>query len=500
MPPVPLASPALDAPPSPPAPPRPGVERRRRRQTRRGRRRTAAVVLVGALLTGALLSPLAVLINQTNNAARRGLEERQASRTVLARQFVDTYVADLLARVANTAEVTVAGAAPTEADLVKATRLLQMDAAVLLDDQGRLLQVAPSRPDLLGQDMTARYAHLRAAVDGQPTVSMVVPSASTGTPIVAFAAPFDTPTGRRVLSGGFTIESTPLGAFLRSFSPISRTAVYLVDSNGRIADTNVTGHRDLLADQDPGLAAAAATGSAGFYTGDGGTRYFVSERVTTAPWQIVVSMPTENLYASIASGNIMPWLLFAAFATASVTSVVLVARVMHQRRQLAHLAERDALTGLYNRRHVDAELHRLTRRGARAGEPTAVLLIDVDHFKRVNDEHGHYRGDEVLQQVADALRASVRTEDVVSRWGGEEFMVVAPDTGLDAAAGLAERLRRAVVDGVAIDGVPVTASVGYAVDTTDAPEAAAGRADRALYRAKEAGRNRVATVELVPHA
>jgi diguanylate cyclase (GGDEF)-like protein len=155
----------------------------------------------------------------------------------------------------------------------------------------------------------------------------------------------------------------------------------------------------------------------------------------------------------------------------------------------------DGLTGIRNRRHAEQHLDDAVRT---SGErPLAVLLVDVDRFKAVNDAHGHAVGDRVLREVADRLRSAVRADDLVARWGGEEFLVVSRAGGVEAATGLAERLRLAVAQPALRAGPgspPLTISVGGVgglfrpdIATTELLDAA----DRNLYLAKEQGRDRV---------
>ncbi len=161
------------------------------------------------------------------------------------------------------------------------------------------------------------------------------------------------------------------------------------------------------------------------------------------------------------------------------------------------LAVTDSLTGLRNRRYVRRHLESLLRSGATA----AVLLIDVDRFKPLNDQHGHAAGDEALKEVSSRLREHLRAVDVVARYGGEEFLVVMAGAAEEEAAAVAERLRAAIADVAVTVGalaLPVTVSIGLAVARGQAAsDGLIGVADAALYRAKEAGRNRVevATVE-----
>lgn len=155
------------------------------------------------------------------------------------------------------------------------------------------------------------------------------------------------------------------------------------------------------------------------------------------------------------------------------------------------LAVTDSLTGLRNRRYVRRHLESLLRTGATA----VVLLIDVDRFKTLNDQHGHAAGDAALKAVSGRLRDHVRTVDVVARYGGEEFLVVLSGSGDEEGAAVAERLRAAIADDpVKVGGLalPVTVSIGLAVARGQAAaDGLIGVADAALYRAKDRGRNRV---------
>jgi diguanylate cyclase (GGDEF)-like protein len=159
--------------------------------------------------------------------------------------------------------------------------------------------------------------------------------------------------------------------------------------------------------------------------------------------------------------------------------------------QVKALAAADGLTGVANRRTFDGRLAAEIERSVRSGAPLSLLLFDVDHFKRLNDTHGHQAGDETLQRVAKTLSAGARTIDLVARYGGEEFALVLPGTDAATAAHVAERLRGAIAD---MPGSPaITASLGVASFPDAALNAAdlIAAADEALYAAKQEGRNRV---------
>lgn len=158
-------------------------------------------------------------------------------------------------------------------------------------------------------------------------------------------------------------------------------------------------------------------------------------------------------------------------------------------RQLREWADQDGLTGVGNRRLFDAALQQALQRARQFGQPLALLMCDLDHFKEYNDGHGHLAGDALLRRLGGLLRQQAREGSVVARYGGEEFVVIAPGCQLDQAAALAERLRRRVAE--ELPGT--TASFGYAVfdpRRDQQPEQLIERVDAALYRAKHAGRNR----------
>jgi diguanylate cyclase (GGDEF)-like protein len=171
-------------------------------------------------------------------------------------------------------------------------------------------------------------------------------------------------------------------------------------------------------------------------------------------------------------------------------------------RRLYHQAAQDTLTGLANRRTIEEQLKREVELASRGVRPVSLLVADIDHFKRVNDTFGHDGGDLVLKEIAGVLGRGLRGADRVGRWGGEEFVVVLPDTHLAAAHGLADRLRHEIANtSILHDGqrIQVSASFGVASSKEIPPGELAldlfRRADRRLYLAKEAGRNRVVSTD-----
>ena len=165
-----------------------------------------------------------------------------------------------------------------------------------------------------------------------------------------------------------------------------------------------------------------------------------------------------------------------------------------QNAELERLATTDVLTGLRNRRFMLDELEALVSRATRHGGELSAVLLDVDHFKAINDSRGHQAGDEVLVALAGCVSTRMRLEDVCGRWGGEEFLVLLPDTGPAGALLAAEKLREAIEH----DDVPVTISAGVAGLGGDGADGLLRRADAGLYAAKDAGRNAVRCVDIVP--
>jgi diguanylate cyclase (GGDEF)-like protein len=163
--------------------------------------------------------------------------------------------------------------------------------------------------------------------------------------------------------------------------------------------------------------------------------------------------------------------------------------------RLEHLSITDGLTGVYNHRYFQEQLTREIRRTDRSEDALALILVDIDDFKALNDEHGHSVGDRTLRGVAEALRGCVRATDLLARYGGEEFVILAPRTGMDGAVAVAEKARIAVLAcTLPVDETDPTRRVGVSVSLGVATyrgdrERFFEEADRALYRAKESGKD-----------
>ncbi len=174
-----------------------------------------------------------------------------------------------------------------------------------------------------------------------------------------------------------------------------------------------------------------------------------------------------------------------------------VSKNVQKRRQYERAAMFDGLTGIHNRRWLDETLHRLVRRHEKTGGQLSISLIDIDHFKSFNDRYGHAAGDHVLTVVAATLAANLRPTDLVARFGGEEFVILFPDTDVQMAMRAADRVREAVAaealampDGTALPRVTISMGVAQLEPRQSVPDLLK-TADFAMYRAKQAGRNRV---------
>lgn len=223
------------------------------------------------------------------------------------------------------------------------------------------------------------------------------------------------------------------------------------------------------------------------------------------PVVALVDVTVGNAVPAIPTGcvDVLSTTAPAAEVVARTALAVRVARADQDlraaRAELAEATRTDHLTGLANRRHVDEHLAMAASAARRHRQPMSLLLVDVDHLKRVNDAVGHGGGDAVIRAIATRLAHVLRGEDMAGRWGGDEFLVVAPSTDLDGAWRLGERIREAVsASPVAIDSdrdVLVTVSIGSSTGPGDDLDAQLRQAENALDQARQTGRNRVVVTD-----
>lgn len=215
--------------------------------------------------------------------------------------------------------------------------------------------------------------------------------------------------------------------------------------------------------------------------------------VTLPAAALVEETRDHQLVILIGGGLLLAFILSVTYFLTWRLAVKLDEAQLLLRRQ----ASTDELTGLRNRRNSMKRLNEEFLRAGREGDPLSLIIVDIDHFKKINDSYGHPFGDVVLKHVAATLREMLRSYDIIGRIGGEEFMIISPGLDLEEAAALADRLRLAIAgervsEGGILVRVTVSAGVASIITEDDSVQALIKRADMALYRAKQSGRNQVA--------
>lgn len=579
------------------------------RRARRGVAGAGVMLLLLLLVSGALIA-------RAEEQQRQALASRVDTRQATAVSFIHAYVSKVFETEQALASGIFAGEVTSE-EFVDVTAEHGFAASVLLDDEGRLLASQPANPDVVGKDMRPAYAHLRSAAAGTAAVSGVVPSAAAGQPVVGFAVPFQTPAGRRVFSGAYAVQNTPMGIFLRNATPFRSAHVMIVDGAGNVvASNNLPDGGRPVSEVAPRLA---GFGGVSGYLGSGPDRQYLTQGpVEGTTWTMVFAVDTAELFAPLdTSSRWIPWLALAAFGATALGALSLTYPYLTQRARLVQsealrsailntaedafismdqdglisewntaagrllgwsaveaigqplaelvipsdqrqghhdgvhrflstgrtslpqsavqvqalhrdgtlrdveftlsrlqwehgwrfhaflrdISERlehesmlrtialtDPLTGLANRRAALEGLDQALARSQRHHTPVAVLYIDVDQFKAVNDTYGHAAGDTVLTTLAERLRSTCRTGDTLARLGGDEFLVVCEDLAdPDHAQALAERTRSALAQPYLVEGhlLQASASVGLALsDDSSTADGLLERADTAMFRAK----------------
>ncbi|HWA40692.1 MAG TPA: diguanylate cyclase, partial [Gemmatimonadales bacterium] len=375
---------------------------------------------------------------------------------------------------------------PTRADTATTARM--QVAVPIVNAAGRFLGVLVARLDFRGAE--EHVAEFVPSGDGR---TMVV--RSDGRPVVIIGAPFDSvpaATMRLLIQAdGATIpfqgmDSVPVLAGSATVPGTDWLAVAQIPASTAFADIRKLRNTTILLV----LVLLLVVGSLAYGLG------------------LLVVLPLERLSRAadrVAEGDLdveVP--AHGGGEVSQLTGVFndMVRRLREGRLELERLSVTDGLTGLPNRRHLDTEMEREVPRHERYKRTLAVLMLDVDRFKALNDTHGHPAGDAVLRQLARVLEGNTRKGDTVARFGGEEFVILLPETPAAGALHLAEKIRTAV-EGHAftIDEqgttVPVTVSIGLArfPEHGRSSEAIIAAADQALYRSKQGGRNRVTTAD-----
>lgn len=459
-----------------------------------GSRGLVPLLCVLTLIAVAVCS-VGLLISRIDAERRETLTARIESRNTQAAEFVNAYIESLMADERRLAAAVLSGPV-TPAELDRISLQNGYAAAVLLDADGEALAVTSAALALLGQPWQSRYPHLARALEGKPAVSGVLKSATDDEVILSFAVPFDTVEGRRVFSVGHRPADSPLVAFTSNTFTLRTARALLVDGAGNViisSDDSILPGDNLS--QWPEVAAAAAT--SGYHDIDGEETFSVAGKVGDTQWRLVFIVETGELLAPVSGpSRLVPWGILVAFTIAALSAVAMWRRAHeeHQARlgyeqRLHALAMSDELTGLANRRVAVERLQQALARAKLSRTPVAVLYIDVDNFKTINDGFGHAAGDTVLIAVADRLRVIFRRQDTVARLGGDEFVVICEDLAdADALDQVAARTRAALEEPYLIsDGilVPGSSSVGFTTAVEgEAPETVLDRADRQMYERK----------------
>jgi diguanylate cyclase (GGDEF)-like protein len=440
-----------------------------------------------------LLAVFATSINHDAALSRQALDGRFQSRAQLTAAFVTGYVDDLATRERAQAVRLLSESDVSAADFETMVNTFDLDDAGLFDAQGRMLVTWPVSSDLLGKQFGDRYEHIATALTGSVGVSGVVASAVSSQAVVALAVPFDTPSGRRVFSGAIRPSSGSLRIYFNTVIPLAGRT-YLIDRMGNTVVSGKSGERaDLTPTLTPGQLLHLDE-PVGTFESDGTSLTYVREPVEGTAWHVILTTPSSILYAPVEGGSHVSWMLFVAFAFTGLVGLVLYFRLARLHSAASTTARLDELTQLPNRRAAEEHLQRTASAAARHSQPYGILMIDIDRFKDINDTYGHEIGDRVLGLVARTLRAATRVEDVVCRWGGEEFLVILPTTSEHSIGAVAERYRAAVAlvtIRVGACQLSATISIGGVVSIDGTIRAGLNAADAALYAAKLAGRNRV---------
>lgn len=305
--------------------------------------------------------------------------------------------------------------------------------------------------------------------------------------------------GKFIGAAGVGLAVDSVSHLVESYRQRYQRQVYFVDRQGQIvlhSPSEQLPNKDVH--QIPGLDSIAATILS---SGDGSYQYQREGRshllnvryIPELKWYIFVEKIEDEALSEIRTSFIINMVICVVV---TVFMLVLVnMSINYYQKRLEEMATTDALTGLANRQSLDMLLEHAVAETRRSGKPFSAIIADIDHFKNINDTYGHLTGDQVLRGVAEVLRARVRGVDIVCRWGGEEFLIVLRECGLDAACSVAENLRAAISDRFCEDPVvqgQLTMSLGVSEFRPEEHiDELLARADAAVYEAKKNGRDRV---------
>jgi diguanylate cyclase (GGDEF)-like protein len=301
---------------------------------------------------------------------------------------------------------------------------------------------------------------------------------------------------------GVTLES--LARVIDDIQKRFNRRVYFVNESGDIIVSSKTGELQKGSiHQLPGIAAIASkiinknTQPTNLeYENASGVIMLSSRYIPEFNWYLVVEQTEEAAIARVRQ------VLMGNIAVSAVVTLLVVLLCLYSvnrfQRRLENVAATDSLTGLLNRHAFELMLEQAVHETHRTKTPLSMILLDIDHFKQINDNHGHLAGDRVILRIARMLESSLRSGDVLCRWGGEEFLILLKQTSLDAAQGVAEKLRKAMAaEQLQLGSKTLGVTGSFGVTSFVEAETLVhffARADRALYLAKSSGRNRVEVI------
>jgi len=444
-------------------------------------------------------------------SSRKAMEARLQTRVQYAANFVSIYTKDLLSSQRAQAINWFAAPVVTQTTLDRDSNALGLQTGVILDMRGHVIRATSGTPNSLVAMLRNRYAAL-AGVFSMPDASGVALGNIDGSPVLSFGVAYETSSGRRVFAGAYAMSESVLPAVLGRVLSNPGWQAYLVDRHGGLLKAVSSGGPEpsTLTQADPRLAAADRRAPNGSYESPQGKQFYVTAPVAGTAWRIVLRDPEAQLFTFLnGAGRWLAWVALAGLAVAGLAIIVLITRLHGRRAQLirlntelARLAAIDPLTGLRNRRAIGEYLHDALSAARRHDHSLSVLVVDIDHFKAINDTLGHRSGDAVLEHTARVLDGALRTEDAIGRWGGEEFLVVLPNTDEEGALRATERLREALTrdqpDEARPHPLPVTITIGVAEWRHEEMDELVSRADSALYLGKAAGRDTVQVSRPLP--
>ena len=341
-----------------------------------------------------LVSVFGLVLARAQDDARVAIRDRFQTRLDLTTRFTTAYNDDVVEREASVAARRLGGSAPTDDEFENVMKDFGFATGVLLDSSGRVLQSYPPDPSLLNADLAASHAYLARAVDGTPSVSNVVLTGIDQIPVVAYAVPFQTQFGRRVVSGAFDISTTPLSDHIKGALPYEGGEVYLVDAAGALVASNVPLARFLRTFDaaDHGLAAASALSTSGRYLRDGVWRWFTTSPVSGSSLVMVASAPESVMYYAVeGTSEWLPWIVIVALGLGSIYTVRVLFALHRSREDYVLLARVDPLTGVSNRRALSANADRVLSE-ARSSRGSVAVLDDRPRSVQVDQRLAGSRG------------------------------------------------------------------------------------------------------------